>query len=65
MFQPLRQVGDQVLRVFEADMDAHERALGLPGVAVRMRSGYAGWMRLSKPPQLAPMPNRSSASIIA
>ena len=26
----LRQVGDQVLRVFEADMDAHAGALGLP-----------------------------------
>jgi hypothetical protein len=30
-----------------------------------MRAGLVGWTRLSKPPQLAPMPNRSSASISA
>src|SRR5690348_5613186 len=29
-FETLREIGDQILRVFEADMDAHQRSLGLP-----------------------------------
>src|SRR5437588_3337506 len=28
--EALRQIGDQILRVFQADMDAHQRPLGLP-----------------------------------
>src|SRR6185312_4618424 len=34
-------------------------------VAVRRRAGLVGTIRLSNPPQLAPMPNSSSPSIIA
>jgi hypothetical protein len=62
---PARGRPSDLLRVFEADMDADAGAFGVPFGRGAGSLGYIGWMRLSNPPQLAPMPNRSSASIIA
>ena len=60
------EVVDQIRRLLEPDVRAAGTARRRPTcVAVRTRSGQVGMIRLSKPPQLQPMPNSRMPSSIA
>ena len=57
------EIGDQVVRVFQPDVQAHQRAFRLPRRSPCGPSGgWARMARLSKPPHEAPMPKGSSPS---
>src|SRR5260370_35088040 len=56
--EALRQVGDQILRVFEADMDADQRALGLPAGRGAAALRVGGRDQAPKPAPLGPTPDK-------